>query len=186
MKLLLITLTVLQSLFAALEQKTLQSDFTITMADSPSSTSAMTYSGTLAMHGKQFALEMFGMEAAYDGSTLYMYSADLNELTLSTPSLEELTQTNPFLYAQALLPICQHDEQTVGDLTQITLTPHDPAAGISKFVLRVANSTLLPLSAEIHEADGNTTTLRLTQAQYTYTAPAFTIEKADAYINDLR
>ena len=75
MKCLLIILTVLQSLFAALEQKTLQSDFTITIADTQSAVAysqPMTYSGTLAMHGKQFILEMFGIEAAYDGNTLYM------------------------------------------------------------------------------------------------------------------
>ena len=189
MKLLLITLTVLQSLFATLEQNTLQSDFTITVADSQSPMSdsqPMTYSGTLAMHGKQFTLEMFGMEAAYDGSTLYIYSADLEEITLSTPTEEELVETNPFLYAQALLPICQYAEKVVGDKTQITLTPYDSAAGVSKFILRVATSNLLPVSAEIHETEGNITTLRLTNPQYTDIVPAFVIEKADAYVNDLR
>ena len=76
MKPLFIILTIIQSLFATLEQKTLQSDFTITVADSQSPMSGsqpMTYSGTFAMHGKQFTLEIFGMEAAYDGSTLYIY-----------------------------------------------------------------------------------------------------------------
>ena len=74
MKLLLITLTVLQSLFAALEQKTLQSEFTISIADAQ--TQPMTYPGHIAMHGRQFILEMLGMEAAYDGSTLYTIPAE--------------------------------------------------------------------------------------------------------------
>lgn len=197
MKLLLITLTVLQSLFATLEQNTLQSDFTITVADSQSPLSGsqpMTYSGTLAMHGKQFTLEMFGMEAAYDGSTLYIYSADLEEITLSTPTEEELVETNPFLYAQALLPVCQYAEKVIGDKTQITLTPTansqstiaNNQSPIAKFILRVATETLLPVSAEIHETEGNITTLRLTNPQYTDIVPAFVIEKADAYVNDLR
>lgn len=189
MKPLFIILTIIQSLFATLEQKTLQSDFTITISDSQSpmtNTQPMTYSGTLAMRGQQFVLEMFGMEAAYDGNTLYMYSADLEEITLSTPSEEELTQTNPFLYAQALLPVCQYEEKVIGDKTQITLTPHDSAAGIGKFVLRVTTATLLPASAEIHETEGNITTLRLTNPLYTDIVPAFVIEKADAYVNDLR
>ena len=100
MKLLLIIFTVLQSLLAALEQKTLVSDFSICIAEQ--NAQPMTYTGDLTMHGKQFALSMFDMEAAYDGNTLYMYSEDTEELTLSTPSQEELLQTNPFLYAQAL------------------------------------------------------------------------------------
>lgn len=184
MKFLLITLTVLQSLFAALEQKTLQSEFIISIADAQ--TQPMTYSGSITMHGRQFALEMFNLAAAYDGNTLYMYSEDTEEITLSTPSEEELVQANPFLYAQALLPVCKQVEKTIGDNTQITLTPDDASAGISKFVLRVLTATLLPLSAEIHEADGKITTLRLTKAQYTDTVPIFTIEKEGALINDLR
>ena len=75
MKLLFITLTVLQSLLATLEQKTLVSDFTLTYNQSPiaNSPSPITYTGNLAMHGKQFSLSMFSMDAAYDGNTLYIY-----------------------------------------------------------------------------------------------------------------
>ena len=153
------------------------------------------------MHGKQFSLSMFNMEAAYDGNTLYTYSDELEELSLSTPTEEELVQTNPFLYAQALLPVCQYAEKVIGDKTQITLTPtsnsQSPTANsqppiannqspIAKFILRVTTATLLPVSAEIHETEGNITTLRLTNPQYTDTAPDFVIEKEGVYVNDLR
>lgn len=184
MKLLLITLTVLQSLLATLEQKTLVSDFSISIAEQQAQ--PMTYTGNLTMHGKQFTLSMFAMEAAYDGNTLYMYSEELEELTLSTPTEEDLTQTNPFLYAQTLLPICQYAEKVMGDKTQMTLTPNDQSAGIAKFVLRVATATLLPTHIEIHETDGKLTTLRLNNAHYTDETPSFTIEKEGAFINDLR
>lgn len=184
MKLLLITLTVLQSFFAALEQKTMQSEITISIADSK--TQPITYSGNITIHGKQFALEMFSMEAAYDGKTLYMYSEDTEELTLSTPTEEELIETNPFLYAQALLPICQYAEKEVDEKTQITLTPYDSAAGISKFIIRVATTDLRPISTEIHEMDGKVTTLRFTNPQYTNNPPIFSIQKEGAFINDLR
>jgi outer membrane lipoprotein-sorting protein len=184
MKLLFITLTVLQSLLATLEQKTLVSDFTISIAEQQAQ--PITYTGSLAMHGKQFTLSMFNMEAAYDGNTLYMYSEELEELTLSTPTEEELTQTNPFLYAQALLPICQYAEKVVGDKTQITLTPNDQSAGIQKFVLRVTTATLLPTNIEIHEMDDKQTVLRLSNARYTDETPSFVIEKEGAFVNDLR
>ena len=184
MNLLLVIFTVLQSLFAMLEQKTLVSDFSISIAEPQSQ--PMTYTGDLAMHGKQFKLSMFAMDAAYDGNTLYMYSEDTEELTLSTPTEEELTQTNPFLYAQALLPVCEQSEKTVGDKTQITLTPNNPSAGIAKFVLRVVTASLLPTVVEIHEDGGKMTTLRLSNARYTEETPAFTIEKEGTFINDLR
>ena len=184
MKLLIITLTILQSLFSTLEQKTLQSDFSITITQEQ--TQPMTYAGTLAMRDQKFALEFIGIEAAYDGQTLYMYSEDTEELTLSTPTEEELIQTNPFLYARALLPLCEYAEKAVGNKTQITLTPRDQSLGINKFVLRLVTTTLLPVSAEIHESDGKVTTLRLNNPEYKNECPKFSIEKPEAFINDLR
>lgn len=184
MKLLIITLTILQSLFSTLEQKTLQSDFSITITQEQ--TQPMTYAGTLAMRDEKFALEFIGIEAAYDGQTLYMYSEDTDELTLSTPTEEELIQTNPFLYARALLPLCEYAEKAVGDKTQITLTPRDQSLGINKFVLRLVTTTLLPVAAEIHESDGKVTTLRLNNPEYKNECPKFSIEKPEAFINDLR
>ena len=184
MKLLLIIFTVLQSLLAALEQKTLVSDISISIADQQSQ--PITYTVSLAMHGKQFTLSMFNIEAAYDGNTLYIYSEDTEELTLSIPSEEELTQTNPFLYAQALLPVCQYAEKASGEKTQITLTPNDPSAGITKFILYVTTTTLLPSSIEFHEAEGKVTTLRLNNSHYTNEIPSFKIEKEGAFVNDLR
>ena len=184
MKLLIITLTILQSLFSTLEQKTLQSDFSITITQEQ--TQPMTYAGTLSMRDQKFALEFIGIEAAYDGQTLYMYSEDTEELTLSTPTEEELIQTNPFLYARALLPLCEYAEKAVGDKTQITLTPRDQSLGINKFVLRLVTTTLLPVAAEIHESDGKVTTLRLNNPEYKNECPKFSIEKPEAFINDLR
>ena len=184
MKLLIITLTILQSLFSTLEQKTLQSDFSITITQEQ--TQPMTYAGTLAMRDEKFELEFIGIKAAYDGQTLYMYSEDTEELTLSTPTEEELIQTNPFLYARALLPLCEYAEKAVGDKTQITLTPRDQSLGINKFVLRLVTTTLLPVAAEIHESDGKVTTLRLNNPEYKNECPKFSIEKPEAFINDLR
>ena len=135
---------------------------------------------------KVYAGSQIAIEAAYDGNTLYMYSDDTEELSLSTPTEEELVQTNPFLYAQALLPVCQYIEKAIGDKTQITLTPNDPSSGITKFVLRLTTATLLPTSVEIHEDGGQTTTLRFNNARYTDDTPSFVIEKEGAYINDLR
>lgn len=187
MKLLVIILTVLQSLLTTLEQKMLETDFTLTSAQSAmSNETPMTYEGQLKMHGKQFLLNMLSMEAAYDGNTLYMYNEDVDELSLTNPSEEELIQTNPFLYAQKLLPICQYTEKAMGDKTQITLTPKDQSSGISKFILRVVTTTLLPTQIEVHETSGTRTTLRLINAHYTDSIPSFNIEKEGAFINDLR
>lgn len=176
----------LPAFLSAMEDSTLRSDFTLSVADDPSQ--PMTYSGSLTLHGRQFLLSMWGMESAYDGQTLYMYSEDTEELTLSTPTEEELLQTNPFLYAKALVPVCQADEKPLSGKGQtlITLTPDDPSAGIARFVLKVETATLLPLSVEIRETTGRTTSLRLTDPAYIANPPAFTLVKPAALLNDLR
>lgn len=187
MKLLIITLTVLQSLFATLDQQTLVSNFSLSVPQTAGGAEQpITYTGHFTMRGDQFAIEILGMEMAYDGQTLYMYNEDMDELTLSTPTQDELLLTNPFLYAQALLPICQYEEKALGEYTQITLTPHDSADGIRQFVLRVKTSEQMPVSAEIHEIEGQVTSLRLTNPQYLNLTPSFAIEKEGAYVNDLR
>lgn len=176
----------LPAFLSALENKTLQSDFTLSVTEEPSQ--PITYAGSLTLHGKQFLLSMWGMESAYDGQTLYMYSEDTEELTLSTPTEDELLQTNPFLYAQALVPVCRVEEKELAGKGQtlITLTPDDSSAGIARFILQVEMQTLLPLSVELRETTGRTTSLRLTNPVYIATPPAFTLEKPAALLNDLR
>ena len=129
MSIILTILTIFSSFLLNLEQKTLQSDFTVTVAEEVNA--PMNYPGTITMQGKCFALTMFGVEAAYDGKTLYMYNAEVDELTLSNPTEQELLEANPFLYAKALVDVCNITERAInnGDQTLVTLTPKDQSLG---------------------------------------------------------
>lgn len=175
-----------------LEQQTLQSDFTITVSEEVAQ--PMNYPGSITMHGNRFLLSMFDTEAAYDGSTLYIYSASNDELTLSHPDEQELLEANPFLYAKALVKVCTVSERPAKDPTQtvITLMPNDQTIGIQRFTLRlkrIENNTdqlqYLPLSVEIKEGK-QLTTLTLKQPRYITTSPSFRLDYPDAYLNDLR
>ncbi|MDY5075976.1 MAG: outer membrane lipoprotein carrier protein LolA [Paludibacteraceae bacterium] len=196
------TAATLDTFLQTLAENTLQSDFVITISEGASQ--PMNYPGTITMRGDRFALEMFDMEAAYDGKTLYVYSATTDELTLSTPTEKELMEANPFLYAQALSKVCTITEQpSTGDAgvppagrkqgggantttnITITLTPNDQTAGIQRFTLRIQKDTMLPLSVEVKEGKQQTT-LRLTNPTYTTNIPSFTLTKPDAFLNDLR
>ena len=176
--------TTLDTFLQTLADHTLHSDFVITISEGASQ--PMNYPGTITMRGDRFMLEMFDMEAAYDGKTLYVYSATTDELTLSTPTEQELMEANPFLYAQALSKLCTITEQTTApQALTITLTPNDQSAGIQRFTLRIEKETMLPSSIEIKEGK-QLTTLRLTNPTYTTDIPSFTITKPDAFLNDLR
>ena len=151
MKMLLAILTILSSFLANLETKTLQSQFTVTVSEEVNA--PMNFPGEIIMQGSKFRLEMFDLEAAYDGKTMYMYSAQTDELTLSNPTEQELVEANPLLYAKALVGVCNITERATQDGSQtiVTLTPKDQSIGINRFVLKVRNSDLMPLSVEIKE-----------------------------------
>ena len=188
MTLLSVILTVLSTFLSNLETKTLQSDFTITVAEEINA--PMNYPGTLTMTGPCFRREMFSVAAAYDGKTLYMYSPETDELTLSNPTEQELLEANPFLYAKALVNVCNITERTVtgnpSPVTVITLTPKDQSIGINRFVLRVRNSDLMPMQIEIKEGK-KSSILKMKNPKFITTKPVYTITPdKDTYVNDMR
>jgi hypothetical protein len=119
-----------------------------------------------------------------------MYSAETDELTLSNPTEQELTEANPLLYAKALVPVCNITERTITNdqspITIITLTPKDQSIGINRFVLRVRNDDLMPLSVEIKEGK-KISTLKLKEPKFTNDKIEYVIKAdKDTYINDMR
>ena len=183
---LLLIVTVLSSFLANLETKTLQSDFTVTVSEEVNA--PMNYPGKLIMHGRQFKLSMFSIEAAYDGKTMYMYSPDTDELTLSNPTEQELLEANPFLYARALVDVCNVTEKTSqdGKETIITLTPKDQSIGINRFTLHVRNDDLMPLKAEIKEGK-KTSSLKMKDPKFITGEQKYEIvPEKDTYINEMR
>ena len=181
---LLIILSVLSSFLTNLETKTLQSDFTVTVAEEVSS--PMNYPGSLTMQGSKFLLSMFSIQAAYDGKTLYMYTPDIDELTLTEPTEQELLEANPFLYANALVDACNVTERASGEQTIITLTPKDQSIGINRFVLKIRTSDLMPLQLEIKEGK-KITTLKLKTPKFVTTPQSYKIDPEEStYVNDLR
>ncbi len=185
MKLLLILLTALSSLLSTLEQKILQSDFTITMTSKNSQ--PITYAGTFTIQGEKFLLNAFGMEAAYNGETMYLYQEETDELTISYPTQEELYQTNPLLFAKALSASSNITEKAAADgkTVLITLTPKDKTTDIERMNVRVRVRDNMPILIEIKEPQ-RSSTMRMGHPQFISAAPPFIIEKEGAYINDLR
>ena len=185
---LLIILSVLTSFLANLETKTLQSDFTVTVSEEVNA--PMNYPGSLTMHGRCFRLKMFTIDAAYDGKTMYMYSPDIDELTLTNPTEQELVEANPFLYAQALVDVCHITERTITNnqspITIVTLTPKDQSIGINRFTLQVRNEDLMPLKAEIKEGK-KTSTLKMKEPKFVETPQEYIIKPdKNTFINDMR
>ena len=157
--LLLILTATLASFLTGLETKTLQTDFTLTIAEN--ATQPLNITGTITVHGTQFLLSAMDYEAAYDGSTLYLWQPETAELTLSNPTAEELLEVNPFLYAKAL--------NDAGVKVNFTI-----------------NDKQLPVRAEMQDGK-QTYTLTFRNAKYITAPVTYSITPPDgAFINDLR
>jgi len=179
----LILISVLSSLLANLESKTLQSDITLTMQ--PQGQAALTSPGKVVMQGEKFMGSARGYEVAYDGQTFYLYDPDADELMLTTPSQEELLSLNPLLYAKALAKVSEVKESVNkdGTITTITLVPKGTPDEQMKVTVKVKGE--VPVWVEIKEAK-STTSLRLKNPEYITSTPAFIISKPGVYTNDLR
>ena len=180
-------LSILQSLFTLLGQNTMTTDFTITVQQQASQ--PISYTGTMVMHGEQFMLEAFGTQAAFDGSTLYLYNIDANELTLSTPAREELYQANPLLFAQAMAEACTVTEKTDKGITTITFIPKE-AAGVDKITMKVKQLTAgkqdyAPTTITLKEG-AQTTTVLFRNLRYSHDTHDFILKPEGAFINDIR
>lgn len=174
----------LNRFFERTRQKTLEADFTVTMEEGTSQ--PMTYNGEIKMRGEEFWVRVMGIEAAWDGKTLYTYNEDSNELTLSKPTAEELTEANPLLFAKELANSCKIETREQEDTYRITLTPNDGRTSVKSFILTLRKTDLMPLKAVMKESISAQTTLTLKNTRYTDNKASFRVERTGAYINDLR
>lgn len=179
-------LSVLTSFLLSLEQNVLSSECVLSISSEESQ--PFSYPGSVVLEGDKFFLSMLDIEAAYDGSTLYVYSEDTEELTLSNPTEEELMQTNPLHFAKALAEVSRVEEKILATGNRVvTLYPNDLSAGIVRVTLTIDKEGKLPVSIEIKEADK---TSRLTFLEPSLSsAPSaniYQLNKPNAFLNDLR
>lgn len=175
---------VLQTFFSNIEKQTLDSDFTFTITEQGGQPTNI--AGKIAMRGERFTASLMNTEVAFDGKTLYTYSEDNDELTLSTPTMEELRESNPLLFAKALTETYKPTVTQQGGNWLVSIKPDAQQTGVREFTLILRKSDLIPLSATMRETNFNTTTLTLRNQHLSTTLPDFTINKPDAFINDLR
>ena len=188
MALLPICLSAQQTTFDRFLQKmdttTFRAQFTITIGDKASAPQA--HAGRIAMRGKTFYISVFNAEAVYDGKILTVYSVESKEMTLSEPTKQELLDSNPLLYAQALKKVCKAEEKAgANQTTVITLTPRDQSAGIQRFILTVQNNTLLPLALEVKEG-AQYTKINFRNPRFSADKPRLNMQRKGATIIDLR
>ena len=177
---------VLRQFLSKIDGETLSSAFTLTV--SQDATQPLSYTGNLKMWGNNFRLSMLGNEGAFDGKTYYLYSEETNELTLTTPTPQELLEANPILFARELYRRSTARFSAANKDAKryvIELVPNNQNAGIRKFVIKLLKNGYVPEEITVKE-DAQTTVLRFSEAVFSSQIPSFVISKPGAFVNDLR
>ena len=177
---------VLRQFLSKIDGETLNASFVLTVTQD--ATQPLSYTGQLKMRGNCFRLKMLGNEGAYDGKTYYMYSEDTDELTLTTPTPQELLEANPILFA------CELQRKSSVRFSAankdpkryvIELVPNNQTAGVQKFVITLQKSGFVPEKIEVKES-AQSTVLRFQDAGFSAQIPSFVVSKPGAFVNDLR
>lgn len=71
-------------------------DFVITLENLRDSKKE-SFNGNLMLKGEMFKLNVNKVETYFDGTTQYVYMQDVNEVTISSPSKEDMKDINPLL-----------------------------------------------------------------------------------------
>ena len=174
---------VLETMIQRFKTEYFVSDITITITEN---NQPMTFTGKVKLHSEQFYIAYMDGEMAFDGTTMYNYQEDIDELTLSYPTMAEQIDANPMLFVESLL-----EESTVRQTDNerqylFTITPNNKQAGVSRFTLVVNKQTQLPEKASMVENVSRETKLVFNNSNFTKEPQIFSIEKDGATVTDLR
>ncbi len=145
----------------------LQTDFNISVTEPE--TKSLNYSGNMLMKGKSFRLYMLSVQAYYNGTTMWVYDSDIDEINISTPTDADLQETNPLILIQLIRYNCRlHFTDTFKDRTQwsVDFYPNNKYSDVLKYTVQFRRSDLVPTRIIINEIHNRTTTIILSGQKY--------------------
>ena len=142
--------------------------------------------GVMTLCGHMFLLVVPGAQMSYDGATQWALSEADEELTLVTPTADELAQCNPLLLLQTAGSRFQAAEEGL----TYRLTPRRDDGSIDFCIIRFASASA-PWPSEMTLSTGGNqislTNLKFTELPSALPAAHFRIKAPQGvYINDLR
>lgn len=148
----------INDLIKTINTKGIQSDFSLKVSDD-NLVNLQEFTGRMVMHTNKFFLETDILDLWYNGTTQWVLMKAMNEVTITSPSEDELSETNPMwliLNNKSKYNI-RFSQQKNQQNHMIELVPQSQHAGFSKLNVQInkANKTLQ--SVQIQEGNGTTT-----------------------------
>ncbi len=150
-----------------------------------------TVNGNMTLSGDRFAFSSPEMSTWFNGTTLWTYSADTNEVNLTDPTEDELQEVNPFTFIKSArreyTPRLLHSDSNKYD---IELSPKVKKSELKKIEVSISKTSNLPTAITLYLKNGNVKiTITNAKTGKRLSNDAFTFNKSlfpNAEIVDLR
>lgn len=139
-------------------------------AEAPSITAAYTitasqgkYSGRISFAGDKFTMTSPQILTWYDGKTQWSYNKELNEVSISEPTAQELSQINPFVIINNF-----RNGFTATSLTapkgflKLQLKSKEADTDVAEAIVTLNEKTMMPTQIQLTTSDKQEITILLT------------------------
>jgi len=154
----------------------------------------MVSTGTFTLKGTKFVLEMDAMRAWFDGKTQWAYVSESNEVSITEPTVKELSETNPMAILSGFKSKCLIRFSSKIKSAQnycIEMIPKTKNNDITKIDVQINKANGALFSIKLLNKNGGTTLLTLSNFQkgITVSDNTFVFNSAKhkgVTVNDLR
>ena len=171
----------------------IRTNFKLTVSDKKDP-EAMVSTGVFTIKGNKFVLEMEAMKAWFDGKTQWAYVPHTNEVSITEPTIKELSETNPMAILSGFKTKCLIRFSPKVKSAQyycIEMIPKVKNNEILKIEVQINKTNGALYSIKVVNKNGGSTLLTLSNFQKRVTAPdnIFVFNQAKykgVAVNDLR
>ncbi|MDP4238879.1 MAG: outer membrane lipoprotein carrier protein LolA [Bacteroidota bacterium] len=112
----------------------------------------MVSSGTFTLKGTKFVLEMGAMKAWFDGKTQWAYVHQNNEVSITEPSVKELSETNPMAVLSGYKSKC---------LIRFSTKTRSAQNYCIEMIPKVRNNDITLIDVQVNKNNGNLFSIKL-------------------------
>jgi len=114
---------------------------------------SMVSSGVFTLKGNKFVLEMDAMKAWYDGKTQWAYVSQSNEVSITEPTVKELSETNPMAILSGFKSKC---------LIRFSTRVKSAQNYCIEMIPKTKNNEIVKIDVQINKNNGNLVSIKLT------------------------
>jgi len=139
-------------LLAEARTSAIKTNFKLIISDKKDPQS-MVSSGVFTLKGNKFVLEMDAMKAWYDGKTQWAYVSQSNEVSITEPTVKELSETNPMAILSGFKSKC---------LIRFSTRVKSAQNYCIEMIPKTKNNEIVKIDVQINKNNGNLVSIKLT------------------------